>query len=64
MPTPDGEFREVLSVSDNQDRRCFRATLAPVVTDTFRLVMHASASTQYPNAAQISELELYPPERP
>jgi hypothetical protein len=37
-----------------------RQTIGPVTTDTFRLAIRASANPAYPNAAQISEIELYP----
>ena len=39
----------------------YRAKLTPTLTDTFRLVIRASANPSYPNAAQVSSVELYPP---
>ena len=39
----------------------YRATFPPVNTDTFRFIIRASANPTYPNAAQISRIELYPP---
>ena len=39
----------------------YRAAFAPVITDTFRFLIRASANPAYPNAAQISRIELYPP---
>jgi DUF1680 family protein len=41
--------------------RRYEATVPPVTTDTFRLVIRSSAAPAYPNAAQVSEIELYPP---
>jgi hypothetical protein len=61
--TPAGETQPKVAfdVTDNQDTRLYRATLAqPVLSDTFRLVLRGSASKAYANAAQISEIELYP----
>ena len=40
---------------------CAFSLKQPVTTDTFRLVIQKSASAKYPNAAQVSEIELYPP---
>ena len=45
---------------DNRDTRSFNAEIAPPVsTDTVRLLIHWGANSQRPNAAQISELEVY-----
>jgi len=57
----DGRTQTLFTVNDNKNNRAYRATFDPVKTDTVRLVIHSSANTAYPNAAQISELELYPP---
>jgi DUF1680 family protein len=38
----------------------YRATFEPVTTDTFRLLIRASANSAFPTAAQISRIELYP----
>ena len=57
----DGEDQPVFDVTDYKNPRYFRQTIAPVTTDTFRLVVRASANPAYRNAAQISEIELYPP---
>lgn len=38
----------------------FESKISPVTTDTFRLVIRASANPAYPNAAQVSEIELLP----
>ena len=56
-----GQNRVVFDVTNSTARYLYRARIAPVVTDTFRLVIRASANPAYPNAAQISTLELYPP---
>ena len=48
-------------VALQRDSRAFRATINPVKTATFRLVIHASANPQYLNAAQVGEIELLPP---
>jgi hypothetical protein len=47
-------------VTDNHDPQVYRQKFEPVTTDTFRLTIRASANPAYPNAAQISEIELYP----
>jgi ADP-ribosylglycohydrolase len=57
----DGQTKTLFTVNDNQDARVYRAAFEPVKTDTVRLIIHSSAGSVYPNAAQISELELYPP---
>ena len=56
-----GKDRRVFEVANYKNPRYFRQTIAPVTTDTFRLVVRASANPAYRNAAQISEIELYPP---
>jgi hypothetical protein len=55
-----GRERILFEVKDCYDWRRYEARVAPVTTDTFRLVIRASANPAYPNAAQISEIELYP----
>jgi hypothetical protein len=56
----NGQERQVINVTDNQETQIYRAKIEPVTTDSFRLTVHASANPAYPNAAQISEIELYP----
>jgi uncharacterized protein YkvS len=60
----------ILDVTEYDNWRDYRLDLNPVVTDTFRLLIRASANTASsspeaihvnPNAAQVSEIELYPP---
>lgn len=54
-----GQPRSVFDVTDNRDRHLYRAKFEPVMTDTFRLTIYSSANPKYPNAAQISEIEMY-----
>ena len=61
IPQGGSELKEVLRCADNKESRIFRAGFPPVVTDTFRVVIEKSANPKFPNAAQISEIELYPP---
>jgi hypothetical protein len=51
---------QVINVTNNLDTQIYRAKIEPVMTDAFRLSIRASANSAYPNAAQISEIELYP----
>jgi len=55
----NGQERQVFDVTDNQETRLYRAKIEPVMADSFRLVVRASANPRYPNAAQISEIEIY-----
>ncbi len=59
-PKDSAEWQEVFCCNDNQDIRVFRAPITPVLTDTFRLVISKSVNPVSLNAAQISEIELYP----
>ncbi len=54
-----GQSRQIINVTDNRNPQVYRANIEPVTTDTFRLTIRASANLAYPNAAQISEIELY-----
>lgn len=62
----DGRDQTVFDVDDclNRNPRYYRADIDPVTTDTFRLIIRASANPAYANACQISEIELYPPAPP
>jgi uncharacterized protein YkvS len=62
----------IFDVTEYDKWRDYRLDIKPVITDTFRLVIRASANTASsapvltvlkvnPNAAQIGEIELYPP---
>ncbi len=55
----DGQEREVINVTHNRERQTYPVKIKPVTTDTFRLIIMASANPAYPNAAQLSEIELY-----
>lgn len=57
----DGKLRELLHVDHNQERSVFRARFDPVVTDTVRVEIESSANPKYPNAAQLSEIQLFAP---
>ncbi len=57
----NGREKVIFDVTDYTQRYAFRKTFAPIVADTFRLVIRASANPQYPNAAQVSTIALYPP---
>ncbi len=50
----------MFDVTDCRERYQYRADIAPVLTDTFRFVIRASARKDYPTASQISTVELYP----
>ena len=55
-----GLQRQIINVTDNKESQVYQTKIKPVRTDLFRLVVRASANPAYPNAAQISEIELYP----
>lgn len=56
----NGRERQVINVTNNREPQVYRARIEPVMTDSFRLTVRASANPAYPNAAQIGEIELYP----
>jgi DUF1680 family protein len=55
----NGLERQVINVTNNQETQVYRTTIPPVTIDSFRLTVFGSANPAYPNAAQISEIELY-----
>jgi len=55
----DGHEKVLFREREYSNPYQFRATFPPVTTDTFRLTVRASANPAYPNAAQISRIELY-----
>jgi hypothetical protein len=55
----DGQDHRIFDVAGNKESGVYSASFAPVTTDTFRLTIRASANPAYPNAAQISEIEIY-----
>ncbi|MBN2511856.1 MAG: ADP-ribosylglycohydrolase family protein [Sedimentisphaerales bacterium] len=57
----DGTTKTLFSVNNNENSQVYRASFKPVQIDTVRLIIHSSANPAYPNASQISELELYSP---
>ena len=57
----DGKDQVVFDVTNYKEWRKYAVDISPVTTDTFRLVIRDSASPLHPNAAQISQIELYPP---
>lgn len=54
------EGREVFRMKGNRQSRVFTAKFTPITTDRFRLTIQSSANPVYPNAAQVSEIEIYP----
>jgi len=56
----NGQERQVIKETNNQEPHVYRAKIEPVTTDAFRLTIRASTNPSYANAAQISEIELYP----
>jgi hypothetical protein len=70
MARVNGTNQVIFSEAEYENWRDYRCNLKPVVTDTFCLLIRASANTAAsspdamtvnPNGAQISEIELYPP---
>ena len=57
----NGEEQVVFDVTNYQGWRKYTADIPSVTTDTLRLVIRDSASPLHPSAAQISQIELYPP---
>jgi len=55
----NGQDRQLFQVTNYQDSQIYRTKIEPVTTDCFRLTIEASANPSLPNAAQISEIELY-----
>jgi DUF1680 family protein len=60
----NGRDKVLFDIRNYTDWRVYRTSIPPVLTDTFRLVIRESANPAYPNAAQVSEIELYPPASP
>ncbi|HEY4416582.1 MAG TPA: beta-L-arabinofuranosidase domain-containing protein [Verrucomicrobiae bacterium] len=56
----NGHQQSVINVNDNRESQVYRTKIKPVLMDSFRLTIRASANPAYVNAAQISEIELYP----
>ena len=62
-PSGSTQWKEVFSGTGNTNPRSYRAKITPVLTDAFRLVISKSVNAVTFNAAQISEIELYPAEK-
>ncbi|MCL5945886.1 MAG: glycoside hydrolase family 127 protein [Planctomycetes bacterium] len=58
----EGREQVIFDVTNYQGWRKYTANIEPVITDKFRLIIRDSASPLHPNAAQISQIELCPPE--
>jgi DUF1680 family protein len=56
-----GEDKTIFRERGFSDPFHYHAIFAPVTMDTFRFLIRASANPAYPNAAQISRIEVYPP---
>jgi hypothetical protein len=52
-------YKTVFTCDNNREPKTAQATFDAVETDTVRFVIRESASSVYPNAAQLSELEVY-----
>ncbi len=55
----NGQERQIINVTDNHETKIIRAKIKPVMTDSFRLTIRASANPAFANAAQVSEIGLY-----
>ncbi|MGC8539293.1 MAG: hypothetical protein ACP5QA_01545, partial [Phycisphaerae bacterium] len=56
-----GKPQVLFDVTNYQGWQKYEVDITPVLTDSFRLIIRDSASPLHPNAAQISQIELYPP---
>lgn len=52
-------WTRVFRCEDNRSPAPYAAAFPPVKAEAFRLVIEASANPKFPNAAQVSEIELY-----
>ncbi len=57
----NGRDHVVFEETNYKGWREYRAHIKPLRTDVFRLLIRASASPRYPNAAQVSQIQLLPP---
>lgn len=60
----DGRWVEIFRRDGYADPRSFRVDFKPVEATAFRLFIFKSSDARRPTAAQISEIELYPPAKP
>jgi hypothetical protein len=58
-----GREHVLFDVKHYDNCRYYSLQVKPVELDTFRFTIRSSANPAYPNAAQISEIELYPPQQ-
>ena len=58
----DGRDEVIFDVTNCLEWRQYSTHISPVTTDLFRLVIRDSANPCKPNAAQISQIQIYPPE--
>ena len=54
-----GKDRVVFNVKDYAGWHNYETRIRPMTADRFRLIIFASANPAYPNAAQVSEIEMY-----
>jgi len=55
----NGKDRVLFDVTGYKNRRNYTHTQSPLVIESFRFVIRASRNPAYPNAAQVSQVELY-----
>ena len=55
----NGQTHQLFNVKNNDDSRAYEIKIEPVMMESFRLTIRTSANPTYPNAAQLSEIELY-----
>jgi DUF1680 family protein len=55
----NGKDRILFDVTGYKKRQSYMFTQNPIVIDSFRFVIHASRNPAFPNAAQLSQIELY-----
>jgi hypothetical protein len=52
-------YKTVFSTDSNRTAHAANITIAPIETDAVRFVFRKNSNTVYPNAAQLSEIEVY-----
>jgi len=61
IATANGKDHILFDVAGYRNRRSYTITLPATVIESFRFVIRASRNPAYPNAAQVSQIELYQP---
>lgn len=56
----NGQQHKLFNEQNNKESSTYKANFDPVMADSFRLLIYSSASVRFPNAAQISEIEIHP----